>query len=162
MRMLRTFRFDASDERVFDRAAAAGEWAVPGGFAFADVDPARLTGKQRQALRSGFLGLASFGWSTFAIVVDADEAQLAAVERRLARHLVESHGVADEMVALAAARDELAFARGLCEHPVNTILMVERDVTAEGVREGFRTVRRPAAPLHARIWAIEDDAEKAP
>ncbi|MGH6905252.1 MAG: DUF6505 family protein, partial [Geminicoccaceae bacterium] len=42
LRFPRTIRFDASDESVFECAAAAGEWAVSGAFAFADVDPARL------------------------------------------------------------------------------------------------------------------------
>jgi hypothetical protein len=162
MRMLRTIRFDASDERVFEPAATAGEWAVPGGFAFAAADPATLSGKQRQAFRSGFLGLDSFGWSTFAVVADIDATTLEALEARLARHLVASHGAPDLAAARAAARAELEFACSLCEHPVNTILLVEREATAEGVRERFRTVRRPAAPLHAPIWAILPDPEDAP
>jgi hypothetical protein len=161
MRMLRTFRLDATDEHAFERAAAPGEWAVPGGFAFADAAPARLTGKRRLAFRTGFLGLDSFGWSTFAIVVDIAEAELEALEGRLARHLVEAFGAPDIETARPVARAELEFARGLCEHPVNTILLVEREATAEGVRERFRTVRRPAAPRHAPIWAIEPDPEDA-
>jgi hypothetical protein len=160
--MLRTFRFDATDGHAFERAAAPGEWAVPGGFAFADQDPATLAGKRRLAFRTGFLGLGSLGWSTFAIVVDIDATTLATLEHRLAGHLLATFGAPDRGTAAAAARAELEFARSLCEHPVNTILLVEREVTAEGVRERFRTVRRPAAALHAPIWAIESDPEDAP
>ena len=64
-RLLRTIRLDASDALVFPRAADPGEWAVPGGFCFWDDDVAALEGKRRQAFRAGFLGLASFGWSTW-------------------------------------------------------------------------------------------------
>ena len=53
-RLPRTLRLDPSDLVVFDRAAAPGEWAVPGGFAFWDEDPAALAGKRRQAFRAGF------------------------------------------------------------------------------------------------------------
>jgi hypothetical protein len=159
MRMLRTFRFDASDEHVFERAAASGEWAVPGGFAFADADPATLAGKRRRAFRSGFLGTDSFGWSTFAVVVDAEEAALDRVAHRLARHFVEAYGAPDVDRAIPAARAEVAFASSLCEHKVNTILLVEREVMADGVRESFRTVQRTGEALHAPIWEIEPDAE---
>src|ERR687894_35551 len=63
-RLPRTLRLDPSDTVVFERAAEPGEWAVPGGFAFWDEDPAALTGRRRQEFRAGFLGLGSFGWST--------------------------------------------------------------------------------------------------
>ena len=42
MKLLRTIRLDPSDRFIFERAAEPGEWAVPGGFAFFDVDPAAL------------------------------------------------------------------------------------------------------------------------
>jgi hypothetical protein len=35
VKFLRTIRFDASDDHVFDRAAEPGEWAVSGAFEFA-------------------------------------------------------------------------------------------------------------------------------
>ena len=51
MKLLRTIRLDPSDTFVFDVAAEPGEWAVPGGFAFWDEDPAQMSGKRRQAFR---------------------------------------------------------------------------------------------------------------
>src|SRR5262249_15189795 len=57
MKLLKTIRFDASDERVFDLAAAPDEWAVSGALAFAGAAPNSLTGKSRQAFANGFLGL---------------------------------------------------------------------------------------------------------
>ena len=43
--------------------------------------------KQRVALRSGFLGIDSLGWSTLAIVTEATEADRQAMVERLAGHL---------------------------------------------------------------------------
>ena len=67
----RTIRLDPSDTFVFERAAEPGEWAVSGAFVFWNRDPAALGQKQRVALRSGFLGIDSLGWSTLAIVAEA-------------------------------------------------------------------------------------------
>ena len=36
IKVLRTIRFDASDDTVFAHAAGPDEWAVSGAFAFAD------------------------------------------------------------------------------------------------------------------------------
>ncbi len=47
MKLLRTIQLDASDSFVFDRAAASGEWAVSGAFAFLNRDIPALPGKTR-------------------------------------------------------------------------------------------------------------------
>jgi hypothetical protein len=77
MKLLRTIRLDPSDTFIFERAAEPGEWAVPGGFVFFDADPAALEGKARIAFRSGFLGIASLGFSTLVQIVAASEADVA-------------------------------------------------------------------------------------
>jgi hypothetical protein len=59
VKLLRTIRLDAVDLFVFEKAAAPGEWAVSGAFAFARDEPAKLHGKARSAVRASFLGLAS-------------------------------------------------------------------------------------------------------
>ena len=79
MKLLRTIRLDPSDTFIFERSAEPGEWAVPGGFAFFDADPATLEGKARVAFRSGFLGISSLGFSTLVQVVAANEAETAIV-----------------------------------------------------------------------------------
>jgi hypothetical protein len=158
MRLLKTFRFDASDERVFERAAMPGEWAVPGAFAFTGTTPEDLHGKRRQAFRSGFFGLESFGWSTLAVIVDINAATCDALALRLAEHFVDVYGAPSVEAALPAAREEIGFAGSLCVHPVNTLLLVEREIDEEGhVRESFRTVVRRSEPAHARIWEIVGD-----
>jgi hypothetical protein len=54
MKLLKTIRFDASDERVFELAAMPEEWAVSGAFAFAGLGADAIAGKTRQAFANGF------------------------------------------------------------------------------------------------------------
>ena len=89
LKLPRTIRLDPSDAFVFERAADPGEWAVSGAFVFGDCnDPTALGQKQRVALRSGFLGIESLGWSTLAIVTEATEADMQGAVERLAAHLL--------------------------------------------------------------------------
>ena len=63
MKFLRTIRFDETDTRVFERAAAPGAWSVPGGFALgrAVADEAELLtlavapGDRRHGIGTGLL-----------------------------------------------------------------------------------------------------------
>ena len=83
LKLPRTIRLDPSDTFVFESAANPGEWAVSGAFVFWNRDPETLSQKQRVALRSGFLGIDSFGWSTLAIVTEATEAERQVMVERL-------------------------------------------------------------------------------
>lgn len=163
-KLLRTIRFDETDARVFETAAAPGEWATSGAFAFAlgETAPADLAGKARQAFANGFLGLASFGRSTFATVGEASDADRLSAERMLADHLVRAFGAPDMETALAAARDELRFVADLCHDvPINTVFTVRRHVDRAGdVREEFRRITPPSGePSHARVWSIEPEQD---
>lgn len=147
MKLLRTVRLDRSDTFVFAEAAAPGEWASPGAFMFWDGDPALLEGKPRAAFRSGFLGLASFGWSTLVEVAEATPADIETITDTLARRLVEKHGAPDIATALAAARDEIEFAASLAAHPLGTVIAQQRSVEPDGsVRERFRTIKTTLEP----------------
>ena len=153
IRLPRTLRLDPSDLVVFDRAAAPGEWAVPGGFAFWDEDPAALAGKRRQAFRAGFLGVGSFGWSTLVEVAEATAAEREAAVAALAAHILAHYGAPDAAAAEAAAREEIGFAESLCDHPPGTVLALSRVVEEGAVRESFRTLHRRAAP-HRDLGAL--------
>jgi hypothetical protein len=160
-KFLRTLRLDETDPRVFEVAAEAGEWAVSGAFAFAGLTMEGLSGKRKQAFANGFLGLASFGRSTFATVGEADAAAVTAMERALALHLVAAFGAPDEAAATVAAREELAFVEELCRDvPINTVFAVRRVLAETGeIREEFRRIAPPdGMPRHARVWTIEDEA----
>ena len=160
MRFPRTLRLDDSDDHAFERAAQAGEWAVAGGFAFADDQPETLAGKRRQAFRNGFLGTSSFGWSTLVVVTEIGAIEFEAVVEALARHLLESYGAPTIEAARAAARGEAEFAAGLCQHKLNTLLAVERKFGPQGVVERFRALDPPREALHARIWNIVEDGRE--
>jgi Family of unknown function (DUF6505) len=171
LKIPRTIRLDPSDTFVFERAAEPGEWAVSGAFVFWNQDPAALGQKQRVALRSGFLGIDSLGWSTLAIVTEATEADGQAMVERLAGQLLEKFGAPDPEAARVAAEQEVAFATSLCDHPAQTLLAVQRSVENGEIRERFRTLKpRQAATdrdrLHAHTRAftfheIEGEVEPA-
>ncbi|QWG17760.1 hypothetical protein KMZ68_22840 [Bradyrhizobium sediminis] len=171
LKLPRTIRLDPSDTFVFERAAEPGEWAVSGAFAFWNRDPATLGQKQRVALRSGFLGIDSLGWSTLAIVTEASEAERQAMVERLAGQLLEKFGAPDLEAARLAAEEEVAFAASLCDHAPQTLLGVQRSVEDGEIRERFRTLRpretaAGADSLHSHASAftfheVEGDDEPA-
>lgn len=159
MKFLRTVRFDASDDHVFARAARPDEWAVSGAFEFADAPVDALVGKARQAFANGFLGLSSFGRSTFALVGDIQAEDRAAIEVVLARHFVDAYGAPDLATARPAACEEVAFIMDLCAgKPVNTVFTVRRELRDGDIHEEFRDVAPPREADHARVWDIVDDA----
>ena len=169
LKLPRTIRLDPSDTFVFERAAEPGEWAVSGAFVFWNRDPAALGQKQRVALRSGFLGIDSLGWSTLAVVTEATEANRHAMVERLAGQLLDKFGAPDVAAARGAAEEEVAFAASLCDHASGTLLAVQRSVENGEIRERFRTLKpREAAVdadrLHAHTRAftfheVEGDTE---
>lgn len=159
-KLLRTIRFDDSDTRVFDLAAEAGEWAVSGAFQFGAVEPQDMKGKLKQAFANGFLGIQSFGRSTFATVGEVSDAELAEIERRLAEHFVFRYGAPSIAAAMPVADDEIAFALDLCrDTPINTVFAVRRSHDEKGgIKEEFRRIAAPTGERnHARIWTTEWD-----
>ena len=159
MRFPRAIRLDDSDEHAYEVVARPGEWTVPGSFEFYDVAAEQLTGKRGEAFAHGFLGTESFGRATLVEVAEISVAEHEQVVQRLAQHFVARYGAPDAAAALPAAREEAEFARSICEHPVHTMLMVERELAADGIRERFKVVRPPDAGGHGgvKIWGPADD-----
>lgn len=140
---LRTIRLDPSDTFVFARAAESGEWAVPGSFLFAETDEAELAAmgpKERAAFRSGFLGVATFGWSTLAVVTPIRPDEVAALRLALAKAFVDRLGAPDLAAALPAAEEEILACAALCDHPANTLVALQRAIDEGELRERFRTL----------------------
>jgi hypothetical protein len=164
VKLLRTIRLDPSDTFIFERAAEPGEWAVTGAFIFAGDDPAALEGKQRAAFRAGFLGVASFGWSTLVQIVEASDADRRAAIDTLARQLVADFGAPSIEDAVAAAEEEFEFAASLCNHPPGTLIAMHRSVDGAGeIRETFRTLRPKDGPKPFRAFAFLDvEGEEEP
>ena len=141
-RLLRTIRLDQSDGVVFAHAAEPGEWAVPGTFLLADRPVETLSRKEQIAFRSGFLGIASFGWSTLAVVTEARVEDRAEAVMGLAHQLVTHLGAPSAEVALPAAEEEIALAEDLCRgHDEGTLIALHRQMREDGVREQFRTLK---------------------
>ena len=164
MKLLRTIALDPSDTFVFDVAAEPGDWAVSGAFRFCDRDPAKLSGKDRSAFRSGFLGVQSWGWSTLVQIVPATEDDRRTSGGTPCRNNW-SNGSARRILQprALAAEEEVAFAQSLCTHPISALIAVHRSASDGEVREvipqiaaaarGRRTARR------SRSWRCEDDTE---
>ncbi len=150
----RTIRLDSSDVYVFHRAAEPGEWAVPGGFAFLERDPAGFDRKEKLAFGTGWLGTESFGRATLVEVAEIGEGEFFQVVERLARHFVEHHGAPDLAAALPVAREEADQAAQLADHKLHTLLALERAEGGTGVVERFRVIRPERAQDHAKIWEI--------
>ena len=163
MKLIRTIRLDPSDTFVFEQAAEPGEWAVTGTFIFADGDPGKLEGKMRAAFRSGFLGVATLGWSTLVQIVEAsDDDRLAAVDT-LAKQLVAHFGAPSIDDAVAAAEEEFEFAASLCNHPLDTLIAMHRSHDGGEIREAFRTLRPKDGPKPLRAFAFLDvEGEEEP
>ncbi|MEJ2060434.1 MAG: DUF6505 family protein [Gammaproteobacteria bacterium] len=159
--LLRIIQLDDSDQRVYDPPAQPGEWAVPGSFSFWDADPESMDGPELQAFAHGFLGTLSFGRGTLVQIAEISAEELEEVTRRLAAYLVEYHGAPDLEAALPAAREEIAFAESLCDHPRDTLLGVERTVEGLNMVESFKTIEAPSEIDHSqvRVWkAVEENA----
>ena len=156
MKLARTIRFDESDLNVFEQPAEIDEWAISGAFAFSDFQEADLTGKMRQAFANGWLGLETFGRSTFVAVANISDFELEALKGALAAHFVEVYGAPSADAARPVAEEEIGFMLSLCdEHDPNTLLVVERNIAQVGVKEAFRAIKPQDASLDAFAVHVE-------
>jgi hypothetical protein len=168
IKLPRTIRLDPSDTFVFEPPAEPGEWAVTGSFLFWEADIASLAGKARSAFRSGFVGVRSLGFSTLAVVSEADERERGEAIETLAKHIHDKLGAPDMDAARAAAAEEIGFAETLCRDEINTIIAMHRTLEDGNIKEQFRTLRPReraaggADSLHAFARAfqfVETDGE---
>lgn len=159
MRLPRAIRLDQSDVQVFPKACEPGEWAIPGTFAFTDLEAESADNKQRIAFGSAWLGLESFGFTTLVEVAEIDEAAFFRLVEQLARHLVEHYGAPSLPEALLAARGELEDAAELCTQKLGSLLAIEREMTEAGIAERVRIVEPQRAKDHARIWTIAEEED---
>lgn len=162
LKLLRTIRLDPSDAFVFARAAEPGEWAVAGTFLFWERPVETLIGKERTAFRSGLLGVESFGWSTLATIVEADEAERDALVEALAVRFVSQCGAPSLDVAREAARAEVAYAQELAEPPAGTLVAIHRRVENGEIVERFRTLLPGTDDKHSRAFSFVEEAEEEP
>lgn len=150
-----TVRLDESDLHVYERAAEPGEWAIPGSFVFSGLDGAALTGKIAQAFATGFLGLASFGWSSLVKVAEMPEEEFDTLANSLAAHFVARYGAPDIATALPTAHQELEFAMKLCDQPEGTMISIKRVNQDDGIRESFRLINAAPGDQGLSLFDVE-------
>ncbi|MCY4540895.1 MAG: DUF6505 family protein [Rhodobacteraceae bacterium] len=148
MKFSRAIHFDESDRNTYFNSARTGEWCIPGSFEFSNWSRIDLQGKARQAFASGWLGLETFGRVTFVAVTTIEPLEIDSLVRALARHFVEFYGAPTVDAAAGVARGEIEYMIGICrDHPINTVMSINRELVDEGVRERFRTIKPKAAGI---------------
>ena len=156
MNFARVIRLDDTDDNVFDAAAEAGEWAIPGTFEFSNWTEAELEGKARQAFAHGWLGLGSFGRASVVAVAPITEAERAQLTDRLAAYFVDAWGAPNLEAAWPVADEEIRHMAGMCsEQEQNALMVIERELTEAGVKERLRIVPPQGASLEA--FAVHGD-----
>jgi len=143
MKILKTIRVDDSDKNIFDQPAEPGEIAITGSFAFSDKVFSELDRKGKIAYQSAWLGIGSFGNSTFVEVQEVEESDLDQAQQKLAVYFVQNFGAPSIADALPVAQDELNYSVSLCEFDAGTILAIERTDTPEGIKESIRMISQP-------------------
>ena len=158
MKFARTITLDESDSRIFETCATPGEWAISGTFEFSNLKEEQIEGKQKQAFTNGWMGLTSFGRSTFVGVTSILDEEYDNLITILANKFVKDYGAPNIHTAIPVAKEEIEFMNSICEeHPDNTLLMVSREITAKGIREKFRHIQANDAELEA--FAIHGSTE---
>lgn len=148
MKFARVIRLDDSDLNIFDVPAEPGEWAIPGSFAYSNWTEDDLTAKARQEFAHGWLGLESFGRASVTAVTTITEAERDALIDILAFHFTESWGAPNFEAARPVAEVEIADLIAMCaDQEDNTLMVIERELTPEGVKDRFRMVPPQGAKL---------------
>ncbi len=160
IKVLRTIRFDSSDDHVFAAPADPDQIALSGAFAFAGIAVEDITGNTRQAFANGFLALPGLGRATFVCVGEADETEVSDAVEALAQLFLDGYAAPDTDAAHEAAREEVEFACELAEgKPLNTLLTVHRTFNEDGaIHEVYREITPPVQErAHTRIWDVADE-----
>jgi hypothetical protein len=158
--LARAIHFDESDTNIFHTPARTGEWCISGGFEFSNWSEGDLTGKARQAFTNGWLGLETFGRVSVVAITKVETHELDVLTDALAAHFVSHYGAPDVAAARGVASDEIAQMTALCEdQDPNTLLMVSRELTESGVKEGYRIIAPQSAGLDqfAIHGSLDDD-----
>ena len=149
LKLARTIHFDEADINKFDSPAENGEWAVSGGFAFANWTGAETTSAQQLVFSSGWLGGENFGRAKLVIVAQIHEVELEELRQNLADHMLNVYDAPSADVAMVAAIHEVEFMQELCEdQDLDTLLAINRVLTGDGVREQYRAIKPQAANIN--------------
>lgn len=153
-KFIRTVAHPGGNLPKLSPAAKAGEWAVPGAFAFWDVPPDQLSDN----FRHGFYGLESYAWSPLVVIAEISEGELDQLRLQLAMHLIHAHGAPGLGGAYAYVDQEIDQTLSLCAAPIGTLLTVERRLDGDDIHEDYRRVQQAQTDIDhgsVRIWGPE-------
>ena len=140
MKLAKTVQLDISDTKIFETPANVGEWALAGTFTFVDSNPDGWSNKQKLCFETAWLGVGSFGYSTFVQTTDISPSEFEELLDTVAKHLTEKYGAPSKDEAEKAAKLEIDDMTTLCEHPAGTLLAIERTFSDDNIMERTRIV----------------------
>ena len=157
MKLAKTIQLDVSDTHVFERPAEVGEWAITGTFAFVDSDPSNWSSKQQLAFRTSWLGIGSFGHSTFVQVVEMSTPEYEQLIQTLSAYLADAYNAPSQEAAQQAAQQEIDDMVAMCDHPSGTLISIERSIADQDITEKTSVLAPSGSSSHAKIWDIVED-----
>ena len=140
MKLAKTVQLDISDTQVFELPAKVGEWAIAGTFTFVDSNPDMWTNKQQLAFRTAWLGIGSFGYSTFVQATEISSSEYEMLLHTLTAHLAKEYGAPNMDAAKEAAKLEINDMTTLCNHTPGTLLAIERTISGDNILEKTRII----------------------
>jgi hypothetical protein len=155
MRLAKTIQLDTSDKNIFEVSANPNEWAISGTFTFVDGNPDSWPKKKQFAFQSAWLGLPSFGYSTFVQVTNIKEFEYKIIIKDLAKILMDFHNAPNFKAAEQAAKGEIDDMVSLCNHPDGTLLAIERQIVGETITESVRIINTEKNIKISNAWSIE-------
>ena len=157
MKLAKSVQLDTSDVQVFEHPAEVGEWAITGTFCFVDSDPSGWSKKQQLAFRTAWLGIGSFGHSTFVQATEISIKEYERILQTLAVYLAEEFNAPSREAARSAAQQEIDDMATLCNHPPGTLLAIERSFVGDNITEKTRVLIPSDEPAQSKIWTIVED-----
>ena len=157
MNLAKTVQLDPSDLHIFERPAENGEWAIAGTFSFVDSDPAAWSKKQKLAFQSAWLGIGSFGYSTFVQATTISSAEYEQLLLTLTAHLTDQYMAPSLEAATNAARQEIDDMATLCNHPPGTLLAIERTMDGQNITEKTRIISSSGEHAKPQVWTTAKD-----
>ena len=157
MKLSKTIQLDVSDNHIFEHPANPQEWAIAGTFSFVDSDPDNWSRKHKFAFQSAWLGLKSYGNSTFVQVTEIPIKEYEFIISSLAKHLVEKYNAPSLEDAKQASKQEIDNMAALCNHPQGTLLSIERSLVENGIKERTRVIKPTKERSKAKVWNISQD-----
>tara|TARA_B100001175_G_C19476630_1_gene624699 strand:- start:338 stop:820 length:483 start_codon:yes stop_codon:yes gene_type:complete len=158
MKYAKIIRFDKSDLNIFPLIAEEGELAIVGTFSFFNLNEENLKGKMKQAFSNGFLGIPSFGYSTFITLTEVKEEDLKKLKSCLSDCFLKKYGAPSLEHAKKAADEEVNLMLDLCSsHDKGSLISISREMSKEGIKENFRHLPKAESCAEQNIWTFEEE-----